>query len=75
MTKSEWYDGVYDISEEDYFQVNNLLFLIDSGYSWSELLEGLPKGLSGIELRLTQEWMNRLLKEHVQQIQGYETVK
>lgn len=75
MTKNEWHEGVYDMSEEDYFQVNNLLLLLDAGYTWSELLQELPKGLEGIEKRLTEEWMNTLLEEHILNIEGYENTK
>jgi len=75
MTINEWYQGVYDIGEDDYFQVNNLLMLLDAGYTWNQLLENLPKGLEGIELETTRAWMNRLLEEHILDIEGYENTK
>lgn len=75
MTINEWHQGVYDIGEDDYFQVNNLLMLLDAGYTWNKLLENLPKGLEGIELETTRAWMNRLLEEHILNIEGYENTK
>jgi hypothetical protein len=49
--------------------------LLDSGYTWNQLLENLPKGLEGIELETTRAWMNRLLEEHILNIEGYENTK